>query len=414
LKKIEIAFDGLFKYNQKKSKEIMRKKYDIGNSNNNTNVIMRSGMKQISNNNNNKNEDNNKENDNEINNQFEENNNTKGNINNNINDNINQNVNDNENGNENENENENEEIYLGKLVDVKYSYYNIFFAISKIKFVIDVENTIEKSLRNLTEKHEINSLNKKEFQFVMEFLRAYYNIESEMIKKPNDHSFHVLMKNCQEAKIPKIRLSLLALTLKNRNFMRIPYNKENIILKKDKIIYHPFEKSLYIQDYRLHVTVEMIDKFLADFVPMTQYYVYEISPGNCYVHFFDKYMCNKVYKELKSKTNQFQDCYEVNYYYDENWSYKDFYLYLRNDIYFSYLNNYHGKLDDSLLYTKVNNDNSNVNDNLNDNYNINSNYNPNENKDKKIVGNLDFNKVSNNLNEDSDDGFTVVKKKKKK
>ena len=53
-------------------------------------------------------------------------------------------------------EKENEEIYLGKLTDVKFSYFNIFFAMSKIKFVIEVENIIEKALKNLTEKHEIN------------------------------------------------------------------------------------------------------------------------------------------------------------------------------------------------------------------------------------------------------------------
>ena len=293
LKKIEIAFDGLFKYNQERNKQLLKgmgiieKKANSEGNNPTSNIITRNL------------------------------------------------TNDTNNIQIKQDECEHEE-FTKRICDVKFSYRNINYAFDKIKFIIELENTSEKALRNLTVKHEINQLDKKEYIFASEFLKSYYNIEVEKIKRGTDLFYNILLKNCHEGKIPRIKLSLLALLLKDHKFVRIQ-KKENTPIPKKCIIYHPFEMSIYIQDYRLHVTPEMIDAFVSTIVNSERFYVDEIKKGQCYIHFFDKYSCKKVYNDLKSKPSQFQDCYQISYYHEDNWKYEDLYLYLKNEEYYNML-----------------------------------------------------------------------------
>jgi len=296
---------------------------------------------------------------------------------------------------------------------VKFSYRNLSFAGSHIKFIIDLENSAEKALKNLTVTHEINSLDKKEFIFASEFLRTYYNIETEKVKKGNDLYYHILLKNCHEGKIPRIKLSLLALLLKSHKFVNIPQPKNNEAIPSDKVIFHPFEMSIFIQDYRLHVAPEAIDAFLSTIVTTDNYYVNEIDKGKCYVHFFDEFNCKKVFRELKNKPSQFQDCYEVEYYHDENWKFEDFYLYLKNENYFRYLNNDFGEdPEHELIFDTIRKSKRNIEaeDCLKNNNTEENKLSKNAFSDSTEAGNKNEKKVEVK----DDDGFTKVTKKKKK
>jgi len=305
------------------------------------------------------------------------------------------------------------EEYNKRICDVKFSYKNLNFACSHVKFIIDLEKSVEKAMKNLTTTHEINSLDKKEFIFASEFLRTYYNIETEKIKKGNDLYYHILLKNCHEGKIPRIKLSLLALLMKSHKFVNIPMPKSNEIIPKNKIIFHPFEMSIYIQDYRLHITPEAIDAFISSLVTTDNFYVNEINKGKCYVHFFDKYNCKKVYKELKNRPSQFQDCYEVEYYHEENWRYEDFYSYLKNEDYFKYLNELEEDSEHELIFETIKKNMKNLGDDKNKTLiNEESNY---DEKNNKHSGDAENNeKEKNKIQLADEDGFIMVTKKKKK
>lgn len=407
LKKIEIAFDGLFKYNQEKNRQLLKglnksknqeltKKQDSAANK----LIVRNfsktddGNKEVNSN------DSEKIIDNEnIDQESKEEVSTEENKKNYLEHNLTISAVKTE-----TNDTEYEE-YTKKICDVKFSCRNLIYAFDKVKFIMELENTAEKALKSLTTKHEINSLDKKQFIFASEFLRTYYNLETEKIKKGTDLSYHILLKNCDQGKIPRVKLSLLALLLKSHKFVNIPLPKENQTIPKNKIIYHPFEMSIYIQDYRLHVTPEAIDAHISTIVTSDKYYVNEINKGKCYIHFFDKYNCKKVFKELKSKPSQFQDCYEVSYYHDENWRYEDFYLYLINDEYFKYLNELYEDGEHELIFEKIKNSK-------------NKNFNSEEQESKELdqpneTGKSDYIKSNDLQKPKDDDGFTVVTKKKK-
>lgn len=396
LKKIEIAFDGLFKYNQEKNRQMLKgigeaKNKEIQNANLNKNKT--DSDKVITRNWGDKDQNQKEESLDLI--KTEE----KSEINNFNKDEI-------VNSKKDEIEKQQYEEIYSRICDVKFSYRNISFACSHVKFVIELENSAEKALKNLTSAHEINSLDKKEFIFASEFLRTYYNIETEKIKKGNDLYYHIVLKNCHEGKIPRIKLSLLALLLKSHKFVNIPIPKNNMEIPKEKIIYHPFEMSIYIQDYRLHVTAEAIDAYLSNIIPTDNYYVNEIDKGKCYVHFFDEYNCKKVFKELKIKPSQFQDCYEVEYFHNENWKFEDFYLYLKNADYFKYLNDLTEDPEHELIFDTIRKSTKN------------------QGKDKNAETDTEENKNKESIDAKNDkekkvelkdnDGFTMVTKKKKK
>ncbi len=422
LKKIEFAFDGLFKYNQEKNRQLLKGIGDLKNkekdnldlnkddSKNNSKVIVRNWGNDK------------EENEENLNNNFSLINRDKDNQQENTTYHIikisskPKDINDINYINKENNKHEEYEEFNKRFSNVKFSYRNLYFAFKHVKFIIDLENSAEKALKNLTSLHEINSLDKKEYIFASEFLRTYYNIEPEKVKKGNDLFYHILLKNCHEGKIPRVKLSLLALLLKSHKFTNIiKLKNSNEEIPKDKIIYHPFEKSIYIQDYRLHVTPEAIDAYISNIVTTDNFYVNEIDKGKCYVHFFDEYNCNKVFKDLKTKPSQFQDCYEVEYYYNDNWKFEDFYLYLKNEHYFKYLNELEEDLEHEVIFDVIrknrkciveNSDSSNEKTIDQEKIQI-------QEKKQNIVIICDSKKKEENP-QSKEDGFVVVTKKKKK
>jgi len=195
--------------------------------------------------------------------------------------------------------------------------------------------------------------------------------------------------------------------LRSHKFVNIPQPKSNLGIPKEKIIFHPFEMSIFIQDYRLHVSAEAIDAYISNIIPTDNYYVNEINKGKCYVHFFDKYNCKKVFKELKNKPSQFQDCYEVEYYHEDNWKFEDFYLYLKNEEYFKYLNDLSEDSEHELIFDTIRKSKKNQGKEAS------SNVDSEENKISENANNEDGG-MDKKIEVEDNDGFTKVTKKKKK
>jgi len=74
----------------------------------------------------------------------------------------------------------------------------------------------------------------------------YYNLKLEKLKDQLSHSYYLVIKDASEAQLPKYRISLFGLLFKNHNFM------------KDNKIYHPFEYTITLKNYRYQTSSEEI------------------------------------------------------------------------------------------------------------------------------------------------------------
>jgi len=211
-----------------------------------------------------------------------------------------------------------------KYIDTKYDHSTLRLARNKLSFIIEVENIIEKALKNLTStKYEISKLDKNMYAATAEFLKTYYNIKTEKGKK-HENSLNLVLSDCSEANLPSFRLSLFGLLFKSQRFV------------KNIKINHPFEMSIYIHNYRYQCTEDDIDDYISTMCSKSDFYAVEIERSRCYVHFFKKEVGMKVYNLVKTRPSQFQDCYDIHYDKKEEIRYKDLYQYLRDEEYLNY------------------------------------------------------------------------------
>jgi hypothetical protein len=206
-----------------------------------------------------------------------------------------------------------------KYIDIKYDHGILRFAKHKLSFIIEVENIVEKALKNITSsKYEIPKLDKNTFITTAEYLKTYYNIVTEKGKK-QENMMNLVLSDCSEAHLPGFRLSLFGLLFKSHRFV------------KNTKIHHPFEMSIHIHNYRYQITEADIDDYIGLYCSKNDFYVSEVEKTVCYVHFFKKEIGLKVYEQVKSKPSQFQDCYDIQYDKKDELRYKDLYQYLRDE-----------------------------------------------------------------------------------
>lgn len=235
-----------------------------------------------------------------------------------------------------------------KFIDTKFDNNLLLFAKKNVKFIIELEALIEKSLKNQSIKRELPKFEKKLYGPISEYLKNYYNIKVDKIKKAGDSWSTLILGDCSEAVLPKYRLSLMALIFK--------YNKFATNQKLN--IFHPFEMSILVQNYRYSVVVEDIENYLLSLCNLNknEFYIDEIEKGKCYVHFFNLEVGKKLYYQLKLKPSQYQDSYEIYYNLKDDLKLDELYSYMKNQEYFNLL---YYKDDDSLKHSEKESDKEN-------------------------------------------------------
>jgi len=195
--------------------------------------------------------------------------------------------------------------------NTKFDFNILYFAKKNIKLIMKVEDTIEKALKSQSQSttHEIPNLNKKEWVVVYEFLKTYYNIAIEKKSSDLNRLRNIVLKDVSASTIPRIRLSLLGVLFKNHYFITDPR------------IFHPFEATISLFNYRYSTTDDEIEKFLLTFCESSDFYLDQITAGKGYAHFFKREVGEKVFLNIKSHTSQFQDC-ELKTYEKQNDDYK--------------------------------------------------------------------------------------------
>ena len=135
-----------------------------------------------------------------------------------------------------------------------------------MKLIIKIENIVENAMKNQTATHEINNIEKKSYILISEFLRSnkilnnldYYNLKFEKTKSNVDRLKSITITDASASTIPRYRLSLFGILFKNHYFV------------EDAKIYHPFEATIYLNNYRYQTKIEEVvkikNKFLGRFL----------------------------------------------------------------------------------------------------------------------------------------------------
>jgi len=219
--------------------------------------------------------------------------------------------------------------FSNKYIDTKFENNLLNFAKKNLRLILELEVLVEKALKNIGQKFELPKIEKKLFIHCIELLKNYYNIKVDKIKKAGEHWSILVISDCSQAVLPKYKLSLMALLFRQHKFAN------NLKLN----IYHPFEMSILIQNYRYSVSFEDIESYILSLISINKnsFYVDEIEKGRCYVHFFDCDLGKKIYNQLKLKPSQYQEAYDIYYNRKENLKLDELYLYLKNSDYFDLL-----------------------------------------------------------------------------
>ena len=153
-----------------------------------------------------------------------------------------------------------------------------------------------------------------------------------------------------------------------------------MFLKNKKLkIYHPFNYSIYIKNIKSKAPIHVIENLIITYTKIkpADFYLDEPNDYEFYAHFYDEELGMKVYKIIKDRTKEFNEVYEYTYDTKRIVTNENLYKYLKDEHYFNFLNDGYDKEYE-------------------------------ENPNNKIL------KDDENDNIFDEDGFMIVKNKKKK
>lgn len=207
--------------------------------------------------------------------------------------------------------------HVTHFFQLKYTPYQISFAVNKSLLVSKVEDFTENYLSNITNKKEtskILTVESKYSQAVCDFLVNIYNVRINKGSKSDGYN-NISITSGSSGRLPKFRLSLLGLLFKHTKFIKPEYNNEKDYPQFK--IYHPFEQSILIKNYRVSCSLEEIEShLLKNNIVQNEddFYISETCSQLCYIHFFDAKRCVKAYNKNINFPSQFQECYLIDQY----------------------------------------------------------------------------------------------------
>ena len=208
--------------------------------------------------------------------------------------------------------------------------------VKKISFQIPEEKKDSKKVQELEipkEKEFKILIEKDDFEMISEWVIIYHSLKPKLIKsKKNPLKYYISFSSSslKSFHYQKYRLSLIALLLKFNKFA------EN----KKIPVYHPFNYTLLIRNFKSNTKYEGIEASLLSTGKITRndFYLDEFHPNEFYVHFFDSDLGKKIFFQIKPRTMEFQEVYEIIYPSNRDIKEENLYSYFTDKEYFNYLN----------------------------------------------------------------------------
>lgn len=216
--------------------------------------------------------------------------------------------------NENLNKNNFNNIYLEYYCDIKYTYGMTKYAKDNTDLINNVENFVEDYLSHVSNPSGYDTFycEKNSLNAIHDLLTNIYNVEVTKVYNKTLSSGVITITNGSSARFPRFRLSLFGLLFKNNKFFKKEYNNEGPYK-----IYHPFEQSFFIRDYKSSNFSDELELHLINNKIVNSAYDYYIdldSKDIIYVHFFKADTCARAFENNRKFTSPFQNCYLLDQY----------------------------------------------------------------------------------------------------
>lgn len=209
---------------------------------------------------------------------------------------------------------EDPDAYLSRYCQFKFSSQMLNYAKSKTELITQVEDFIENHLSKLASNEVTNIFycEKSELGAVVDLLLTIYNIKADKTFNKNTGKGIIKVVDCSLARLPRFRLSLFGLLFKYNKFVIKDYNADGPCQ-----IFHPFQQSFYIKDYRIQNAAEEIEQHLLKQKIVSNeddFYIDQTRENLAYVHFFDSDKCKIAFNYNSKIPSPFQNCYITDEY----------------------------------------------------------------------------------------------------
>ena len=226
--------------------------------------------------------------------------------------------------------------YTTSYCQIKYSSSMINFAKKKAKIISQAEDMIENYLTNITStigkdnsttipnKYNTFITDKKHSQVIAAIMVNIYNLKVNKVQK-SDGMYQITIVDGLSARLPRWKLSYLGLLFIHNKFTKREYNLEledfNSVdefksYEERYKIYHPFERSFVIKNYRNNVSMQDIEDFLVKnkLVDSEDDFYLDEYEQKCFIHFYEADKCQKAYEKNAAYVSQFNDCFILDPY----------------------------------------------------------------------------------------------------
>lgn len=193
----------------------------------------------------------------------------------------------------------------------KFTSQMIKYSKIHTNLISDTEDYIENYLCNISNSKSNSTLicEKKELDFLSLFIYEVYNIKHIKCFNKSTYKGNITFTDVSSARLPRYRLSLFGLLFRYNKFLKKEYNQSE---NEEFRIYHPFEQSIMIKDLGNHIKVENVEYHLKNKLSLYEddFYVDEdLNKDLFYIHFFNGNTCRHAFEINRQYSSEFQNCY---------------------------------------------------------------------------------------------------------